>query len=726
MKLDNFKLIKEEEDSYHIESPKGHSFKVAKDKLHPKAHEAIRLLAEGGQITPNLAPMPVAAPAPMIAPSSNQPDLQGMMAMPLPAQQSVGTPASTNPGLAELHKSPEELMAMATDYAHNIGGVGGTTAEVAAPLVEAALPKALRGASPAIQQGYKDLLQMAEKHVLDLHGKVGELLPNHQGLAQNLSKQGLEALKEHISNPKMIDQLLRLEPEGAIAKMMSNPELKTFKQALYKYGNAAKSDLHKYAEGGEAESEFNMPDPGIIEQPEKFREFVRMQEAQAQGMEPVAQPVGGMSLPPELAPSQPQQQIPLESNVAPSVIPSQAPMQAMPDPFAAEKAAQLKRANMISNQAKAEAGILGGLDSKLAALPTQEDIIKKHADSEAAAFKAYQNAKIDPNHLYHNSSTSNKIVAGIGLLLSGIGAGLSGQPNMALKVMNDAIDRDIDAQKTDKASKQNLWRMNRERLGDDLSANLVTKNQLMMGAKYKLMQAASQFKGPQAQAEAAFANAQIDKEAAKNRAILAAMSKTTESTGGQDPRSEAGHTNWLNTLQQLQNQGVAAVAPIIKEAEAKLLPGIGTTKIVPTDKDREALANNSATKAALSELQALATQGPTLPGSKADSVNKTKMAALQLQMKNSYQLGVLSETDYKMLDRLVSDPGALWTGKSLENLEATKKSVDQKTESVYNKLGVTPFSKSQQSPQVTEALKWVKANPNDPRAASILQKLGIK
>ena len=47
----------------------------------------------------------------------------------------------------------------------------------------------------------------------------------------------------------------------------------------------------------------------------------------------------------------------------------------------------------------------------------------------------------------------NKLLAGIGLVLSGIGSGLTGQPNLAMEMLQKTIDRSIDAQKQTFANK---------------------------------------------------------------------------------------------------------------------------------------------------------------------------------------------------------------------------------------------------------------------------------
>ena len=76
---------------------------------------------------------------------------------------------------------------------------------------------------------------------------------------------------------------------------------------------------------------------------------------------------------------------------------------------------------------------------------------------------------IDQNRLYSNSSTAQKLMAGIGVILSG----LSGQKSRALEVIQGAIDRDLELQKAemslakDKVDKRtNLIGQMQSRLGN--------------------------------------------------------------------------------------------------------------------------------------------------------------------------------------------------------------------------------------------------------------------
>lgn len=75
---------------------------------------------------------------------------------------------------------------------------------------------------------------------------------------------------------------------------------------------------------------------------------------------------------------------------------------------------------------------------------TRANFLKKSQDFE----NAYKSGKLDPNRVWNNMSTGNKVLASVGLFLGGLGAG-SGGTNRALQTINKTIDDDIDAQKTE-------------------------------------------------------------------------------------------------------------------------------------------------------------------------------------------------------------------------------------------------------------------------------------
>lgn len=79
---------------------------------------------------------------------------------------------------------------------------------------------------------------------------------------------------------------------------------------------------------------------------------------------------------------------------------------------------------------------------------------QKAVDETAKASKMYESAlqnlsnqsKLDPQKYVSEMGVGKKTVLALGLVLSGIGSGLTGQPNMAMTVLQKNIERDISAQ----------------------------------------------------------------------------------------------------------------------------------------------------------------------------------------------------------------------------------------------------------------------------------------
>lgn len=59
----------------------------------------------------------------------------------------------------------------------------------------------------------------------------------------------------------------------------------------------------------------------------------------------------------------------------------------------------------------------------------------------------FANAKVDPQSYWKNMSTQDHITAAASMILSGLGSGLAGQQNLAVKHFDDAVNNDIAAQR---------------------------------------------------------------------------------------------------------------------------------------------------------------------------------------------------------------------------------------------------------------------------------------
>ncbi len=291
-----------------------------------------------------------------------------------------------------------------------------------------------------------------------------------------------------------------------------------------------------FAEGGEILAS-SMPAPDSAEQ--------IMMDAGA-GIAPVEQPAPMMQPNPinqaSMYSAQGPEQVQVQQPQQPAIPAVGAPghVPGTENALMASQQANQAMANSAIGQGKAESQAIKDVQSKIAELPSQQKLIEQNKVKDDELMRAYQEKKIDPDRYWNNKSLPAKISAGLGMILSGFGGGVSGGGNLAAENIQKMIQADIESQKEDKSNALNLWKMNREALGTDLAANLATQNQMYTGLQYKLMDAASQFKGPQAQAQAQAANALLNQKIAENRFKLSLLNGPTQEN--QDP---AQLVNWL-------------------------------------------------------------------------------------------------------------------------------------------------------------------------------------
>lgn len=243
------------------------------------------------------------------------------------------------------------------------------------------------------------------------------------------------------------------------------------------------------------------------------------------------------------------------------------PLMSAQNAFQKEKSANLEAAGAVGNEGAEKSNALDDYQARVDAMPSQIDIMNADKEKTDKIMRAYQNKELNPDHYWQSHS---KIASGIGMMLSGIGSGLTGQPNMAMQVVNNGINRDIDAQKNSQEKSMNLWKMNREVLGSDLAADLATKNQMLTGLKFKLDKAASNAQGPIALANAHTANAKIDQEMAMNAYKMSLLTDTKENN---DPASRLGALSQFGLVPKEQEAKIAEEIDAAKNTVANA-PGI--------------------------------------------------------------------------------------------------------------------------------------------------------
>lgn len=146
-------------------------------------------------------------------------------------------------------------------------------------------------------------------------------------------------------------------------------------------------------------------------------------------------------------------------------------------------------AKNLQDAAKLESGAQQAQGQRDAAIAQQQiDDTKKQINAFETAHaeldeegkqvaKDYLNQHIDPNRVFSQMGTGSKVSTAIGLILSGIGSAASGQENMAMKLLQNHIERDMDAQKQELGKKENMLSYNMKKYGNLDVATRVTAMQ---------------------------------------------------------------------------------------------------------------------------------------------------------------------------------------------------------------------------------------------------------
>lgn len=142
-------------------------------------------------------------------------------------------------------------------------------------------------------------------------------------------------------------------------------------------------------------------------------------------------------------------------------------------------------------------------------------------EQRAAKLKEIEQGKIDPDRFWSSKSLGQRASAMVGLLLGGVAVGVGGGENPAMVAIDKAIDRDIDAQKTNLQKKQweaselgQLYETRRKQLGDDMAARNEVKAAALAQIKRQAQQLAMTTNIPAVQQRYAEFELEADKKIA--------------------------------------------------------------------------------------------------------------------------------------------------------------------------------------------------------------------
>lgn len=272
--------------------------------------------------------------------------------------------------------------------------------------------------------------------------------------------------------------------------------------------------------------------------------------------------------------------------------------------------------------------------------------------------------KINPNQYWDNMDTASRVQTTIGILLSGLGAGLSRtNQNLALEMINKNIDRDIAAQKDNLGKKESLLSQYQRELGDSAAAEAAAKSHLLAVTQGQIAALSAKLGDPmiagQAMQKIAALKAQqsqLDGKVAQGRAVQDLLAQANK-----DPK-----------LLPQTIDAIEAVDPArAKDLRMRLVPGVG---LAPTHEGAKAVTDmrtvNQQINNGIQRLREISKMtGKSLSPSiraEVETIRNTMIGALRLPITGP---GAMNEGERKLLERLVPGVADIF---SLDSVNRTR------------------------------------------------------
>jgi hypothetical protein len=232
----------------------------------------------------------------------------------------------------------------------------------------------------------------------------------------------------------------------------------------------------------------------------------------------------------------------------------------------------------------------------------QAQLYQGEQDKLNMSLAELRSMKVDPSRIFKRPDGSNdygkRVIAAVAVALGALGSAMprrfggTGGPNTALQIVTGAIDRDMQAQIQDIATKKagigvqmNLMSLMRQKFGDERQAQAAFKINALEVYKQKIAETAarSKFRQVQINADREIANidaAQLQYKTAFDKAAAETALQTTQAQFGMAERTLGRR---LQTTQMKMAQA-AALAKSATHVGAGQAP-IGLRQIGPTDKE---------------------------------------------------------------------------------------------------------------------------------------------
>lgn len=274
--------------------------------------------------------------------------------------------------------------------------------------------------------------------------------------------------------------------------------------------------------------------------------------------------------------------------------------------------------------------------------------------------QAVMDAKVDPTRMFHNLSDGQRVMALIGLALSG---------RSAPDLLNKFVDRDIEAQKADLGKKQSLLANNLQKTRDMRAAEAETRLQLNSALQGQIQASAVRSSNGAAALNAQIALAQLKMQAPQYaQAVLEQRMRQSLVQGGEIPPQ------------------AAEMLPEKARERAVIVPGEHGPKLAlaPTTdakKEYDKISNGAQEmKAKIRDsLRFMTSHGTVLnPFSQASGTAQTLHNDMVTTLGKVGDLARFTPEEAKRYEQMVPDPGQWNTSKGIAQLQQLDKILTDK------------------------------------------------
>lgn len=314
----------------------------------------------------------------------------------------------------------------------------------------------------------------------------------------------------------------------------------------------------------------------------------------------------------------------------------------------------------------------------------KKDTASLLAERDAVA-KDIADNKISASQYMDSKGTLGKVSTAIGLILGGIGSGLTGGSNVALDFLNKQIDRNLDAQRLDLGRKQNLLTALDNQYHNSMVRDNMFRSIHAEALANQIGQARASAMTPQAQSNALMAQSQLKQQSAQwfRQAQLAHMQDWVQGApsgqAGQDARAD----------QYLRVSRVLAPDQA-KEFESRYIPGVGVSSVPLEPKDRETLQKKTELQSMLNEADDYLKQSGTMAVMPEFRAKGTALQnRINLRMGELADLTRFTPEENKIYQRSVPDlTGTHFTGSDQALLDGLRQENNDSLNTFYKQKGL--------------------------------------